>query len=221
MDMRIFPTLVGKRSACINLDACARYHWKTDLGVEPPKVSPFQVDPLVCQDLVQAYHKSRNLYWSWGGYMENRSTVWAGSYLESTGNFLHLGVDCNVPVGTPVAAHDDCTVVMVDNDHPDKHGWGNRVIVCDARDNNYLIYAHLGPVDCKIGDPLKRGAIFAEVGSPEENGGWYPHLHLQEMRVSEGLARLKDLRSLDGYGHPGNEEDLRNRYRNPVVAFKL
>lgn len=225
MDFRIFPTLVGKRSACINLDACARYHWNTNLGVPAPAISPFAVDPFVCDDLVTANHKERGLVWSWGGYLENRSTLWAGTYLDETGNYLHLGIDFNVPAGTPVAAPAPCKVVLIDDDTPEQHGWGNRLVARDTKTGLYVIYAHLAPrVGCRVGEELAAGQVFARVGGPSNNGFWFPHLHLQAVAPdvwSYHTQSHKHLKRLDGYGHPREREMLIRRYPNPVVALGL
>ncbi len=220
--MKHLLALEGKRRGCINLDACARYYWNTDLGVPAPAVSPFAVDPMVCQDLVQANHTIRNLDWSWGGYFENRSTLWAGSYLSKTGKWLHLGVDCNVRAGTPVNVPRQARVVHIDNDYPELHGWGLRVVMKDEPSGLYIIYAHLLPQSSlKVGQVLHEGQIFAVVGAPENNGGWYPHLHIQAMTPSAWQHYRSNLSDLDGYGHPSQEQALRKQFPNPVVALDL
>ena len=220
--MRHLRALDGKRRGCINLDACARYYWNTDLAVPAPKVSPFGVDPFVCQDLVQANHTTRNIDWSWGGYFEKRSTLWAGTYLSKTGKWLHLGVDFNVPTGTLVNVPRQARVVHIDNDNPEPHGWGLRIITKDEPSGLYVIYAHLMPHSAlKVGDVLDAGKIVGAVGAPKNNGGWYPHLHVQAMIPLAWQHYRSNLAELDGYGHSSQEQALRRQFPNPVVALDL
>ncbi len=218
--MRIFPTLKGKRRACVNLDALARQFW-ADRGVWPLHVNPF-LRPESCTLLVERHHATQGVTWSLGGYMENRSTVWAGSYLAEEGKWTHLGIDCNVPAGTLVAVPRRAQVVRIDDDTPEPHGWGGRVIMKDLRSGLHVIYAHLdGVFNCVVGDVLEEGFVFAVVGKPEYNGGWYPHLHLQAVAPHAWRCYKDHLSDLDGYGLPVQERLLRKRFPHPIVALGL
>ena len=87
------------------------------------------VDPDKCAKLVKQIHKELGLIWSYGGWMEKREHLLAETYLKTTGDWIHLGVDINIPIDTPVLAAADGMVYKVDSDYPEKGGWGNYVIL--------------------------------------------------------------------------------------------
>ena len=106
----------------------------------------------------------------------------------STG--AHTGVDFAVPVGTPVLAVADGTIV--------KANWGkaygNQVIQKVA--GGYVIYAHLNKVRIKPGMVVKKGQIVGESGNSGTNTtGAHLHLELRDnIRWSAGKAKdPKDL----------------------------
>jgi murein DD-endopeptidase MepM/ murein hydrolase activator NlpD len=105
----------------------------------------------------------------------------------STG--AHTGVDFAVPIGTPVLAVSDGTIV---NANWGK-AYGNQVIQKVA--DGYVIYAHLNKVRIKPGMVVKKGQIVGESGNSGNSTG--PHLHLElrdNIRWSAGKAKdPKDL----------------------------
>ena len=106
----------------------------------------------------------------------------------STG--AHTGVDFAVPIGTPVLAVADGTIV--------KANWGkaygNQVIQKVA--GGYVIYAHLNAVRAKPGTVVKKGQLVGESGNSGTNTTG-PHLHLElrdNIHWSSGKAKdPKDL----------------------------
>jgi murein DD-endopeptidase MepM/ murein hydrolase activator NlpD len=105
----------------------------------------------------------------------------------STGK--HTGVDFAVPIGTPVLAVADGTVV---NANWGK-AYGNQVIM--TAPGGYVIYAHLNAVRVKPGTVVKKGQLVGESGNSGNSTG--PHLHLElrdNIRWSSGKAKdPKDL----------------------------
>jgi murein DD-endopeptidase MepM/ murein hydrolase activator NlpD len=105
----------------------------------------------------------------------------------STGK--HTGVDFAVPIGTPVLAVADGTIV---NANWGK-AYGNQVIQKVA--DGYVIYAHLNKARVKPGMVVKKGQIVGESGNSGNSTG--PHLHLElrdNIRWSAGKAKdPKDL----------------------------
>jgi len=100
----------------------------------------------------------------------------------STGK--HTGVDFAVPIGTPVLAVADGTIV---NANWGK-AYGNQVIQKVA--SGYVIYAHLNAVRAKPGTVVKAGQIVGESGNSGTNTTG-PHLHLElrdNIRWSNGKA---------------------------------
>jgi 4-aminobutyrate aminotransferase-like enzyme/Ser/Thr protein kinase RdoA (MazF antagonist) len=71
---------------------------------------------------------------------------------------------------------------------------GQRSAVKDVSIKFYTLYGHLtrGSLKkLKVGQKIKKGKKFAEIGSADVNGGWTPHLHFQIM------VDLLDLRGTD------------------------
>lgn len=124
--------------------------------------------------------------WTCGGFMEDRTKLWAG-FEPATKSMVHLGVDFSAPAGTPIAAPRDAVVVDVLRDPSPFNGWGGRVVLklgewCLYK---FVVLGHLDParLTLRVGDGVKRGEIVGYLGSAEVNGGWFPHLHLQQMSV--------------------------------------
>ena len=101
----------------------------------------------------------------------------------STGK--HTGVDFAVPIGTPVLAVADGTIV--------KANWGkaygNQVIQKVA--GGYVIYAHLNKVRIKPSMVVKKGQIVGESGNSGTNTTG-AHLHF-ELRDNIRWSKGKDL----------------------------
>ena len=113
-------------------------------------------------------------------------------------DFIHLGMDYNVPANTEVFAFRQGYVgtVLVDKDQ--KGGWGGMVIIKpfdDAKLQVCTVYAHLKPDSLpRIGETVFPGKKIGIIGDIHENGGWFPHLHVQMVR---GRQVRQDT---DGYG---------------------
>lgn len=215
----LFPTLRYHPFGYVNLDTEAR-RWieEQEMPIDPNPL----LNPKICEDMVRCLHKKYKLAFSYGGWLENRAYLWRGSYLEKTGSFIHLGVDLNVPAGTPIAASHEGRVVLIDNDHPEEHGWGPRVIIHHDVESVYLIYAHLDPaISCRVGDELEAGQEFARIGKAPLNGNWFPHLHVQAVDESHGFGIGKPYRPFDGYGHIRDIAQLARWFPDPLRYISL
>lgn len=97
---------------------------------------------------------------------------------------IHIGLDLFEPAGTPVHAPLDGVVhAFANNAVPQDYG---PVIILrhetDAGDVFYTLYGHLSRASLdglSLGKRIARGERFAWLGTPNENVGWTPHLHLQ------------------------------------------
>jgi len=216
----IFPTLKGQQGGYVNFDLLAKA-WLEKHPDAPRSPNPF-LDVVAHAELVYDFHKEAGLVFSYGGWLEERSTILAGTYLEKEKIFMHLGVDLNPPEGTLIAVDDDAQVILVDDDHPWEGGWGPHVMVKLAHAPVYLLYAHLSrDIRVKVGDAIENGTIIGSVGPSTENGGWFPHLHLQALS-EEGYAQFKkDPDHLDGYGHVNDRAQLAKLYPDPLPYIRL
>jgi hypothetical protein len=130
---------------------------------------------------------------TWGGYGENRKDIFQNSYLAKTGNFYHLGVDINVPKGTPVKAPFDCEVLQAWPDPDTDIGWGGRVILKASDWLPLLVLGHLHPKKLPFCRAYKQGEVLGEVGTWPLNGNTFEHLHVQCIKHNK-------FDKFDGYG---------------------
>lgn len=119
---------------------------------------------------------------------------------------VHLGIDLFAPAGTevmsPLPGHVHDTEVC--EGHLD---YGGLVILRHELPDGTVfgtLYGHLDPdsiAELCPGQAIDAGESFAQLGSPQENGGWPPHLHLQVLAadpsvlpdVPQGVADPDDL----------------------------
>ncbi len=221
----LFPELINKKYCYININN-ESLKWKKlhpELFSESEK-NPFLI-PEISQKMINDIHLELSVDWSYGGYLEDRSNIWTGSYMEKNKNFIHLGIDFHVRQGTLVAVDYDSKVLIVDNDNDMDGGWGPRVILKPYLPQEkpiFLIYSHLQNIRCKMDDFLHAGDVLAEIGGPPNNGNWAPHLHVQavvEKYLMEFIAN--DIYLLDGYGKAEEIEKLRETFPDPLEFIKI
>lgn len=213
----VFPELAQAPCGELALDALAVEWRKHCPGAKA--ANPF-LDPVFCRDVIGQAQRARGWEWSYGGYLEDRRHVWAGSYLDRTGNYIHLGLDLNAPSGTLVAATCQARVMLIDTDSDQAGGWGTRIFLAPSqpdREPLLLIYAHIRAVRCQVGQTVLPGEIVAAVDDPPSNGNWYPHLHVQAIRKTLFEEILTErFEELDGYGPPSLVASLRDDYPDPT-----
>ncbi len=96
----------------------------------------------------------------------------------------HLGLDLFMAAGTKVYTPLAATVVSVEIEK-DRLGYGGLIALrhepagCPAFVTLWGHLAHEALDRLKPGDRLEAGAQVGTMGTPSENGGWAPHLHLQ------------------------------------------
>lgn len=214
MPSKLLPTMDLQRACEVNLDAAA-IEWVARHGAGNENRL---LQPAVTQQMLDELHTKLGVSWSYGSYLEDRSTLLRGSYLDDSGGHIHLGVDVNVPPGTPIAAPCDATVANIFDDGDEQQGWGPRLILrpCDES-APYIVLGHLTPLRFKVGEPVLTGQILAEVAPPPFNGYWFPHLHVQLLaRGAVPRHEADAYRSLDGYGHSRDLETLKQDYPDPI-----
>ena len=118
-----------------------------------------------------------------GKYNEKRPNMYKGDLFESTGRFIHMGIDIGAPSGTAIKSFYDGEIFLFKyNNHELDYGY---TIIIRHKFNNqnlYVLYGHLSKssiIGKKIGQKIHSGEIFANLGTKEENGGWAPHVHFQ------------------------------------------
>lgn len=140
--------------------------------------------------------------YTYGGFLEDRSQILES--FEKTGYMRHLGIDLNnLPPHTPITVPVEVQVFDIFNDPTKHNGWGTRLILKLAQPYNgadYLLYGHLAVwPELKVGQQVKAGEIVGYLGDPEENGGWFSHLHVQLLKQKFVDLYAANIPAIDGY----------------------
>ncbi|ONK15154.1 M23 family metallopeptidase [Streptomyces sp. MP131-18] len=110
----------------------------------------------------------------------------------------HSGQDFAVPVGTPVQAVHDGTVVKAGgNGAGDGPAYGNAVVI-KHDDDTFTQYAHLSEADVKAGEKVEAGDEIARSGNTGNSSG--PHLHFEVRTTADygsAIDPMKFLREQD------------------------
>ncbi|MDT0444927.1 M23 family metallopeptidase [Streptomyces johnsoniae] len=110
----------------------------------------------------------------------------------------HSGQDFAVPVGTPVQAVHDGTVVKAGgNGAGDGPAYGNAVVI-KHDDDTFTQYAHLAEADVKAGEKVEAGDEIATSGNTGNSSG--PHLHFEVRTTADygsAIDPMKFLREQD------------------------
>ncbi len=208
--MFLSRAMMDMRHGYANLNEGGKW-WEKKYDVAP-ETRPFG-DPDVAHQMEREYHEELGIVWSYGGWMEIRDCIRRGTYLEKDKLWLHTGIDINVDEGVVVHAPTYARVMYKGNDAPLVGGWGVHVIVLTQYRGAFtaLLLAHLGEVRASLrqGYLLDKGERIGTVGDTTVNGGWRPHLHVQQIAVgfkSETEAHAHDWEQfseeLDGYVPP-------------------
>lgn len=121
-----------------------------------------------------------------GRWNEPRLAYTGAAYETASGErrTVHIGVDLFRPAGTPVHAPLDGTVHSLCVHH-EAYDYGGCVLLEHAPPDGptfWTLYGHLSHASVgklEVGQHVKGGEAFVELGPFEENGGWVPHLHFQ------------------------------------------
>jgi 4-aminobutyrate aminotransferase-like enzyme/Ser/Thr protein kinase RdoA (MazF antagonist) len=124
-----------------------------------------------------------------GRYDEPRLLYTAPIFAAGSGPYaerrtVHIGLDLFVPAGTPVHAPMDGTVYAV-ADNRAEQDYGPVIVLRHAPTDDvefFTLYGHLSRESLagkRAGQRVVRGEQIATLGTPDVNGGWTPHLHLQ------------------------------------------
>ena len=128
-----------------------------------------------------------------GGYLEDRVIYRRSAHFNEAAEkrTVHLGVDIWLPAFTPVLAPLDARVHSYrDNDNFGDYG---PAIILEhnlAEVIFYTLYGHLtrrSLAGLEVGQEIKKGECFSQVGPFPENGDWPPHLHFQVITDMLGL----------------------------------
>jgi len=121
----------------------------------------------------------------------------------------HRAIDYAAPIGTPIRAVGDGTVVLAGY----SGGYGNKISL--RHNGTYTTnYAHLSKYAVGYGDRVKQGQVIGYVGSTGFSTG--PHLHYE--MVKNGV-KINPLREVLPPGDPIKEEN-RDRFYNEISKWQ-
>ncbi len=214
-------SVMTQRYGYLNLDLAAQA-WLTERGHSLR--SSILKDPHVAHQMEEDSHARFGLRWSHGGWMEDRSILRRGSYLDKEKLYLHLGIDLNVNPGTAVHTTSHGVIVYVGDDKESfgAGGWGKHCILYMDDVRMALLYAHLGYIAVMVGMEVVPGTPLSTVGDTHENGGWRPHLHMQLVRMPPECVHWTTKRwgrfseEIDGYARLDSLAESARRYPDPT-----
>ena len=160
-----------------------------DLGVGSPLLSgdPATNTPAEVDRRVRRVIAEHGAVLGAGGYDEARVMyAWDGEPTAGERRTIHIGLDLSLPPGSPLHAPLDGVVHGVE--HADAHHDYGPVVVLrhettgDDSSEFFTLYGHLtldSIASLRIGQRIAKGHGFARVGSPPDNGDWWPHVHVQ------------------------------------------
>ena len=128
------------------------------------KIERFYSDQTIRRAHTPTIWPALGLLWDRFGWRDSVSELGEAEY--------HCGIDISAPLGHPVVASADGTVVLLDS-RPD---YGN-LIVIDHGSGLTTRYAHLSGFKVTLGQPVKRGQLIGLVGKSGRATG--PHLHYE------------------------------------------
>nr|HMP30944.1 peptidoglycan DD-metalloendopeptidase family protein [Saprospiraceae bacterium] len=121
----------------------------------------------------------------YGGFFEKRFIYLSSTHFGTDQNRdIHLGIDLWLDPYTPIFASKDGIVHSVAYNAAElDYGW---CVIIQYGQNEFVLYGHMASdllKDYRSGDVITQGMIIGYTGDYAENGGWYPHLHLQVMNT--------------------------------------
>lgn len=194
------------------------------LSVEQSSVpqNPLSITPAEAADLTDykvddvslGYYREPRLVYTEAAFKRDNSPI-------SRRRTVHLGIDIFAPADTPLHAPMASTVIAVEQ-RPHYLDYGAVVILrhdIDASHHFYSLYGHLNGdslTNLSIGQQLAAGDIFAELGNPQQNGGWDPHAHVQ---LATSLAGIDH--DWPGAAYPDEMEFWQQLCPNPAPLLNL
>jgi murein DD-endopeptidase MepM/ murein hydrolase activator NlpD len=166
-------------------------YFPIDLSIHNPYWNTNDVSDIATMDQFLANQREKTgKVIAHGGYREQRALYRKSArFQDGRVRDVHMGIDLWAPAGTSIHATMDGKIhSYADNDDAGNYGptlvlehdWNGKKL--------YSLYGHLSKSDMQdwgIGLPFRVSQKIATLGTPEENGGYSPHLHFQVMTTVE------------------------------------
>ena len=209
---KLLPNLAGKRGIELRLIDLVR-----EARLRNPAFDSRAAPAM--EAIINEYESAQRAEFSYGGWMENRESLFKGTYMDADRRYIHLGVDINAAAGTPVCFPYSAEVIAVSTSNDNEVGWGTRVDLKHPHLPLVFLIGHLDPhVAITAGQAFKACAALGAIGAPAVNGNVDPHLHLQAMDLTL-YRQLCAASDLDGYGQVRHAALLPNLFPDPLRAL--
>ena len=144
------------------------------------------------------------------GFLENRKEhLCKFPQMAKEQRWFHLGIDLDMKAGEPVLVPIDGVIVLSEYEQGDGNYGGMCVLQCEHEGSAiYIIFGHLAIASLpKAGEKFRKGEQIATIGTREENGNWFEHLHIQELTqkgfdngwVYKGYCSQREIDGLDEF----------------------
>lgn len=157
-----------------------------------------------------------------GGYQEDRILYRKSKHFGEGDNArtIHLGIDIWKDANSPVYAPLEGEIHSFYNN--DNFGdYGPTIILKHQLENTtfYTLYGHLSLNSLQmleVGNKIKKGESFCELGNDNENGNWPPHLHFQIIKDMFGKKG-----DFPGVTNRSEKDKYFNNCPNPNLILNL
>jgi 4-aminobutyrate aminotransferase-like enzyme len=115
-----------------------------------------------------------------------------GPWKASNRRTVHIAIDVFADEGSKLFAPLDGEVFTAEY-RDSQLDYGGVIILKHAtpnKDEFFTLYGHLDPIflnKLKVGDRVEKGQNFCQLGAPDVNGGWAPHVHFQLALTTDGM----------------------------------
>ena len=115
-----------------------------------------------------------------------------GPWKASNRRTVHIAIDVFADEGSKLFAPLDGEVFTAEY-RDSQLDYGGVIILKHTtpnKDEFFTLYGHLDPIflnNLKVGDKIEKGQSFCQLGAPDVNGGWAPHVHFQLALTTDGM----------------------------------
>ncbi len=131
----------------------------------------------------------------------------------------HLGLDFSTPIGTPVYAVADGTVIFAGQIGGYNGGYGNVIIITHEKLELSTLYAHLNGYSVKRGDRVVAGQIIATSGSTGYSTGSHLHFEVRNGSSAENFSDYKNTKPLDPKDFLPSEPSIKEDCYNNTTGY--
>ena len=101
---------------------------------------------------------------------------------------VHRGIDIGAPIGTPIRAPADGTILAATDLYQDQPAYGKVIVIATASQTQTL-FSHLDDYAVSEGQQVRKGEIIGTVGNTGKSTG--PHVHIETFIEGERVDPME------------------------------